>query len=157
MFFRVCRVVPNGPPYIPVEKPRRFFLYFLKIAAVLDICYCGFMSSFPSLLRASLAIVKSFSALSKEHWLPLVTYLPKSERIFTFLWDLIYSHSHVTSRNQSTFSRKEERENTGRRFDVSFLAMDDANVSWNTGLAISVFLFFIRRVFHYVHLAKTYK
>ena len=39
--------------------------------------------------------------------------------------------------------RERKRENTGRRFDVRFLAMDDVNVTWNTGLAISVFLFLL--------------
>ena len=86
------------------------FFYFLKNIAVLDMRYCEFMLSFPSLFRARLAMVKSLSALSKGHWLPLVTYLPKSERFFTLRWDLTYLHSHVTSHNQSTFSRKEERE-----------------------------------------------
>ena len=156
VFYLVCGVVPNGPPYIPGEKPRRFFFYFLKNAAVLDICSCGFMLSFPSLFRASLAIVKSFSALSKGHWLPLVTYPPKSERFFTFRWDFIYIHMWPAATR--VLFRERKRESTGRRFDVRFLGLDDVNVTWNTGLEISFFLvFFIRRVFDCVHLSKTYK
>ena len=73
------------------------------------ICFYGFMMSSQPLLR-ELVNCEIISALSKGPWLPLVTYRPKSERFFTLRWDLINLHSHVTSRNQSTFPRKEERE-----------------------------------------------